>query len=217
MTRRFRFERHNDYGTIGLKPLWMPPDQADPLTGVGAAHDVLEHGPNDRVEWQGLGGSIYVRSEEYYNYRSSYNAAENIGSEFYSLFNLWRGPIPDPGKTCRVHEYAEDFIQSAVTCGCRTVTSEAKYSGDPEDVQRAVDWVSYEQQRRFIGWLRKGYRAACKRWHAYPQFKVLQTFIAIENAVDKALQHGEDYEGLDCVLLFSVQHETARIDIQEER
>jgi len=126
MTRRFRFERHEEYGTIGLKPLWMPSEQADPLTGMGAAHDVLEHGPNDRVEWQGLGGSIYVRGEAYYQRRiGNRDAAENIGSEFFSLFSLWGGEaIPDPGRTCRVDEYAEDLIQQTVGCGCRTVLSE---------------------------------------------------------------------------------------------
>jgi len=83
-------------------------------------------------------------------------------------------------------------------------------------LRQARDWTNTEQRQRFVGWLRKGYRAAIRRWQPYQQFKLLETFVAIERAVDRALISGEEYEGLDCVLHFSVQHETATIDIPEE-
>src|SRR5215510_9381522 len=127
MTRKFKVENHPEYGTLGLAPQWMQGEQDDPLTGMGVAHDVLEHGPNDEVEWQGLGGSVHVRGKSYYHQRiGNPNAAENIGSDFVGLFHLWEGQeIPDPGRTYAVREdYAEQLIQDAVREGCKMVRQE---------------------------------------------------------------------------------------------
>src|ERR1044072_3858805 len=89
-TREFVIAEHRDLGYTGLAPNWMPGHQADPLQGMGAAHDVLEHGSHDTVEWQGLGGSLWVRPEWYYSRRiGNPDRAENIASEWENLFFLY--------------------------------------------------------------------------------------------------------------------------------
>ena len=41
----FAIEMHEDYGTVGLRPVNVP--HADPLPGMATAHDMLEHFPGD--------------------------------------------------------------------------------------------------------------------------------------------------------------------------
>lgn len=217
MKRTFRIEKHEEYGIVGLAPRWMSADQRDPLTGMGAAHDILEHGANDRVEWQGLGGSIYVRGLTGYFSRSRGNndPVENVASDFVQLFHLWeRGGIPDPGTTRPLDDDdAEEMIQAIVQRGCAMVREEVKCGGG--DADEAADFCSDENKRCMTGWLRKGYRAARARWRGVGQGMLCETFMAIEREVDSFLQENECYEGQECVVSFNPR--TARVSIELER
>lgn len=211
MRRRFKIAEHEEYGYVGLAPTWMAGEQSDPMMGMGVAHDILEHGSKDVCEWQGLGGSVYVRGVSGY-FRSRIgnpDAAENIGSEWINLFNLWNGEaIPDPGRTRRVDTEAEELIQACVREGCKLVHSEV------EDNERVVEWTSSEQRRRMVGWMRRGYRACVLRWKSYDCWTLAETFRAIESAVDTFCNHeAKEYEGAEAIVSFYVDSARATVDV----
>lgn len=213
MRRRFRVAMNDDYGMLGFAPLWIKGEQADPLSGMGAAHDVLEHGSHDECEWQGLGGSVYVRGLTGYFGRTRGNPdpVENISSEFDNLFNLWQGqPIPDPGQTQPLRdERAEEMVQAVVRRGCLVVR--AACAG--LEARSARRWTNAEQQRRMIGWMRRGYRACAQRWRGRSGDELRQTFQAIEEVVDRFLRREQDLiEGTDVTLVFDVRLCEARIE-----
>lgn len=216
-SRKLKIARHEEYDLIGLAPTWMAEHQSDPLTGMGVAHDILEHGNADRVEWQGLGGTVFVRGEMYFSNRSrgNPNASENIGSEFVQLFRLWEGQdIPDPGRTRPLQdESAEELIQETVRYGCKSTREEAEYSHDDTEIRSAQHWTREEQQARMIGWMRKGYRAAVKRWRGYSQYDLMESFCAIEKAVDTFLSHHEEHIGAEVTIRFDPKRATCNIQV----
>lgn len=222
MRRKLRIEMHEEYGSLGLKPLWMPGHQSDPLMGTGVAHDVLEHGPADACEWQGLGGAIYVRANNGYFSRGRGNpdAVENIASDFNELFNLWEGqPIPTPRRRPRVQRHEAsvmDTINSIVLRGCALVVSERTYDDDVQAIAEAEQWVTAEQRQRMRDWMLLGYRACAHRWRLVDTYMVYETFIAIEDGVDTFLKHNADYEGLEVALTFDVASACVRIDLEDE-
>ncbi len=219
--RRFKLTEHPEYGGMGLAPAWMPDHQADPLGGMGCAHDVLEHGPRDRVEWQGLGGAVYVRGDDYFARRGRYNpsCAENVGSDFVQLFHLWEGAdIPEPpGGTKPLDCEAEGIIDRAVMHGCNLVRQE--FSGDDDRAKLAEAWTRTEQRRRMRGWMRLGYRAAARRWRHVQRCELVETFCKIEEAIDRFLQDdAEAYRGADVILRFDVRacEASCELDYQED-
>lgn len=197
--RRFRIAEHPDYGGLGLAPTWMAGAQSDPLSGMGVAHDILEHGPNDAVEWQGLGGSLYVRGLTGYFSRpggvGNPSAVQNISGEFHNLFQLWEGqPIPQPHKTRPLPYDAESLLQAIIAEGKASTLAECSYSGE-EAMRQAEQWLSPNQLAKMAGWMRMGYRACIDRWRPIDPYTLCETFIAIETAVDAFLKHGDDNFG----------------------
>lgn len=217
MTRRlFKLAEHPEYGGVGLAPAWMPDHQADPIGGMGCAHDVLEHGPRDRVEWQGLGGAVYVRGDDYFIRRGRYNpsCAENVGSDFVNLFHLWQGEdIPEPPR-CKplADSYEDGIIDRAVMHGCNLVRQE--FDGDGDRAKLAERWTRTEQRARMRGWMRLGYRAAARRWRHVRRCELVETFCKIEEAIDRFLQDdAESYVGADVVLRFDVRQCAASCEL----
>ncbi len=212
-TRRFKIAEHEEYGSIGLAPTWMSHDQADPLGGMGVAHDILEHGDNDTVEWQGLGGAVYIRGSQGWFGRSRGNPdpVENIASDFVNLFHLWQGEdIPDPGRTYPVED--DEMIVESVQRGARLVREEM-LGQDTKTIRLAHTWTRKEQQRRMIGWMRKGYRACARRWREIPPYDLSCLFSAIEEAVDRYLEsEAKEYEGAECEIRFNAQSITAHVE-----
>lgn len=216
-TRRFQIAKHEEYGMVGLRPTWMADHQSDPLTGMGVAHDILEHGDQDTVEWQGLGGAVYIRGEQDYFQRTLGNPdpAENIGSEFTSLYSLWEGgAIPDPGRTYPCA--GDEMIAAVIDAGCRGLRAEAPHMGGPDSPAKIRAWTSKEQQRRMRGWMRKGYRACAQRWRKYPAWKMTETFRKIEGAVDRFLKEYGEYEGSIAIVSFNPAREWAQVELEEE-
>lgn len=216
ITRDFELAENDEYGFDGLRPLWMPGHQCDPLQGMGTAHDVLEHGRNDRVEWQGLGGSVYVRSVPgYFSMRGAGNPdpVENLAAEFESLFRLWdRSWLPDPGPCQRLRdEEAEHIIVEAVRVGCAQLVDEMQYSSD-EDVAAARKWGEPEQRRRMAAWMRLGYRACRRRWRGYRDWMLRDAFAAVEEQADRALRSHAGMHGLRLRLRLDIARCRATFD-----
>ena len=61
----FKVEEHEEYGSLGFKPSWYP--NGAPLGGMTAAHDILEHFPNDNggaeSEFLALGAALWIRGD----------------------------------------------------------------------------------------------------------------------------------------------------------
>lgn len=218
MQRRFRIAEHREYGYVGLVPLWMPGHQSDPLTGMGVAHDVLEHGTHDKCEWQGLGGSVLVRGVSgYFNRKRSgnSNAAENIASDFIELYHLWEAQrIPDPGRTRKVaDDYAEEIIHEAVQEGCKLIRSELR--DQDREMADVRNWTDADQQRRMIGWMRHGYRACAHRWRDSIGW-LCDTFERIESEADTFLKDHDDYKGSIVILSFDPRRAAASFELESD-
>jgi hypothetical protein len=216
MRRTFKLKRHDDYGTIGLAPTFTADGMQDPLVGMTTAHDILEHGRNDKTEWQGLGGSVYVRGEGYFNRKGSrYSAAENLASDFIQCCHDYQGDVADPGPTRALDDdEAEEIIQEAVNKGCALVRSELRDNDD----ELARKFATDENKRRMIGWMRKGYRAARRRWQGAGQGMLEETFCAIEEAVDRFLKHEdcEAYEGATVIVQFDPRRATVNVEMERD-
>ncbi len=200
--KSFMIEKHEDSGTIGVRPIDMP--HADPLSGMAAAHDMLEHFPSDdggiEDEFQALGAAVYVRGiPGYFAQRArGHDAAENIGSEFPELFRHWAHEgfcMRRPPRTLSLaprDEHAETMIQSAVNAGIKLIRDEVDNDAD-------VDpgfWLQPEGRRSIVGWMRRGYRRAARRYAHTRDWRVCETFRQIEAKVDKLLERGgEDWVG----------------------
>lgn len=220
MTRKFFIKEHPEYGNVGLQPAWMPDTQDDPLRGMGVAHDILEHGPNDTCEWQGLGGAVYVRGEGYFDrsYRvGNPNPIENIATDFGQLFDLWEHQdIPECDERPLRDAEMQRFIAAVVTQGCKDVRSESAYR-DPETEAAAARWTRPEQQQRMRAWMTRGYRACKRRHRKYCREALTETFIAIERAVDQLLdREGQEYLGSTATISFDRESGTARAYLNEE-
>lgn len=220
MKRTFEIKRHEEYGNVGLAPRWMSADQRDPLTGMGVAHDILEHGSDDRVEWQGLGGAIFVRGETGYfsrDGRRNTDPVENIASDFTQLFHYWCGKeLPSPGKTRPLAEsWAEQMVCDVVDRGAGLVRSE--YGRDDYHAKNVRQFCSEANKEAMRGWLRRGYRAAAKRWKNVGSGMLYETFCEIEEAVDVFLKHAEGYEGHECTIDFNPATATVLVSAELER
>jgi hypothetical protein len=201
--KSFRVERHEEFDTLGVRPLDMP--HADPLSGMAAAHDMLEHFPGDdgsiADEFQALGAAIYVRGIPGYfaSGRGNPDAAENIGSDFEELYRHWAHEgfrLTDPGRTQALScERAEKILQAAVNYGFKRV----RYNSG--DMAECRGFISKHARRCIVGWMRKGYRRAAKRYTHTQDWRVCWTFQLIEARVDKLLAMASEGDQLDVVCI----------------
>lgn len=204
ITGLFVIERHEEYGEVGLRLKSRP--WFDPLGGVAVAHDLMEHFNDDdgtlAGELQALGASIYVRDFGcYFSQRGGYitEPHKHIASDMLEQVRLTldRGEheLHDPGRTRALDDdYAESEIQATLTEACRLIRAEEILDGD------LPDWLKGdEQRRRFVGWLRRGFRRARRRYrNVYAgSAGVCGAFIGAEKAIDDFLKHNSDYEGAE--------------------
>lgn len=186
----FTTELHPEYGTMGFRMRGRP--HFEPIGGMGVAHDLLEHFPNDGGDLEGelmaLGASLYVRNmDEYYANKGVHDTdpASHISSEFvqqchllgdaYTLRAINTRPLRD--------EYVESCIQNIVTRGRRLVHA---------DVGAFPVWLKTGHKAALVGWLRAGYRAAAQRYRRHKQYNVLHAFVTIEHKVDAVLRYAEE-------------------------
>lgn len=199
ISRKFRVEEHPDFGTLGLSLVGMP--WAEPFPGMAAAHDVLEHFPNDdgsiEAEYMALGASLLVRDGSNYYASKGQNRSEpyeNIGSEIVSQYHYAAQRrsffVRDPGRTLPLSDdYAEDQIQRTADESRRVLLGE--FDGDDRQ-DEAREFVSAENLARLVGWMRKGYRRAARRFAGVPSWRLLATFQDIERKADAFLAHAEE-------------------------
>ena len=204
--RRFRIERHEEYGSIGLAPVWLP-NQNEPARGMQIAHDVLEHSPKgDDCEFPAIGAALWLRGQGgYWNDRYNWNPITNLASDFPSLAHAWDNEeLPDAMRTRALDPDNERELQAVLHEGVKLTRNE-----------EAPAWSKANQQR-ILHWMRQGYRAASKRWRNYSPGQLVCAFRAIEKAVDEFLKYHEEHEGLEAELTFCLDDATARVSLVED-
>lgn len=177
--KTFTFEcaEHQEFGMNGWRMLGAP--NADPLPGMAVAHDCMEHFPDGDMgvedELMALGASIHVREFT----RNMHSLGANCGSDLRDvLAHVWYEgmSLRDPGRTLPID--CEDELDDAL----KALTDEAKYD---EDLEKRLT----PEIKRFIrGWMRRGYRAAVRRWHGVQTRSI---FDEIEREADRLLKHAE--------------------------
>lgn len=197
IVKRFVAEIHEEFGTLGLRPLDMP--HADPLDGMGIAHDVLEHFAGDdggpAAEFMALGASLWVRDHGRYFMEIGRNpdAAENIAADFPDIMgHVWYEgmslDLPVAGRRRIDDPWAELLIFDAIKAGMRNV-AEQDQSFKPEE---------REAIRRYM---RIGYRKAKRRFQHY-RGDLVDLFRRIEGAAGEALHmasEGDEIEVKVCL------------------
>lgn len=200
ITGRFICEEHTAFGELGLRPLAMP--EADPLSGMTVAHDMLEHFPDDdggvEAEFMALGASYWLRCESGYNEsrsRVDRDQAENIAADFPELFRHIRDEgftLHDPGPVEPIEdEHTDDALRRCARLGVEETEQQETYqTDDGEELdEMLVAFCSYQSVERITGWLRKGYVRATERFEDHDAFTLAETvFGTIEKRLDDWLK-----------------------------
>lgn len=184
-----------EYG-LGFKPMWVKDKQLDPLHGMGCAHDMLEHPirgfTGAEGEFMAHGAMWWVRGEPYF---TSGWAADNLNSpashisaEFPDILTRVmrrEETLHNPPDTRPVADM-EDSFGDTILQGF----SEFRLR-EEEDAFR---WLADNPSHRFrvLGWMRRGYRLARKRFAGIPQWRMTEMFRDIEEKIDIRLKHAEE-------------------------
>jgi hypothetical protein len=181
---RFTVREHEEYGGLGLAPNWYA--AGDPLGGMAAAHDILEHFPNDdgstRGELLALGAAFFVRGEAGFFGRGSsiHECWKHVASDFPTLRMRSEWHVPHCPYRARVPAHVREWIRLCV--------QEIRESL-PVECDGLVLSVSEEQNIPL--WLAKGYAMARARYANSPSVAVC-LFEEIETECDRALLHAQE-------------------------
>ena len=198
ITRLFECREHEEYGSLGWRPLWMP--MADPLQGMAVAHDVLEHQRHDdgsvEHELMALGARGFVRyAGDYFTHNNAY---ENLSSEwgFQVGYLAARGELSsfllrEPGRVPSLDDdHTDKFFRAGVADMLPYLLREYDEWTETHDVIKRDPLF----ETKAVGWLRKGYRRAKHRYGRYnlQLYNMCKLFKEIEQAADNNLQCAEE-------------------------
>ena len=208
-------EMHEEYGSLGLK--LADRHWADPFPAMALAHDILEHGANDKgsteEELIALGASLYVRDHgSYFAQKGQYRTSpgENISGDLVEQISymLNRGEslsLRSPGRTTRCEDHIEDKFDIAIR---ESVKEARERFSDPEDFP---DLFKKNELWKIRGWLRRGYRSAIKRYRGRASAGDLcWLFMQIEKEGERVLKYGD--EGMRFKFFVDVTHGRVRVD-----
>lgn len=197
----FLCEEHEDFGGLGWRPTWMP--NADPLAGMGVAHDILEHMPHTdgstEDEFKALASAWWIRGETgwfYENNPGNVNSSEDhISADFPDILNriiMGERTLPQPRKTMPLDEDTEEAFAKIITLGTNTHFEE--YEGNPG----FVHFGQSEARANILGWMRIGYRECKNRYgHSKTQnYDVAHLFTQIMTQADTYLKHATEGDSL---------------------
>lgn len=186
----FDVREHEEYGNLGLAMQGRP--WADPLGGLAAIHDMLEHMPHDKGDTEGeimaLGASLHVREHYGAVIRSGlFDPVDSIASEFrfqceYRARDRVTGPLRDPGRTERLFDDERESCVQAIAHRCKRLCLDEGV--DREDAA----WI---EPGKVIGWLRRGYRRAQRRFRGIASWQLSQVFHEAEQGFEDCLKGAE--------------------------
>ena len=206
MTRvfKFAFAEHEEHGTKGWKPDWIP--GGEPLTGIGVAHDVMEHWTNQSGSWNdelvALGAALFVRGDGGWfaaNGRSKHNDRWSVNTCSDIVEGMrkhvwqdepWVSLLSGRAGSHRLDEWNESEIEHCLNRVRQDFREEVG-----EDFNRAQWMVSDLYMQQMARLMRVGYRKAERRYrNAYAAAHV---FSQIAEKSDKLLEHADDFETLE--------------------
>jgi len=164
----FTKEDHPEYGHEGWRPVLA--FDADPLQGMGTAHDCLEHFEDDigRIhdEIQALGAAMYIRGDGgWWNRQSMVSCpGYHIAGDMPDIFRheLEGMDFKTPPKTKPLTEsWAESYIDSCIEHSREHLND--YFRNDIEEEDWTKKWIE-DNLKKLQGWLRIGYRRAKRRY-----------------------------------------------------
>lgn len=215
----FTFGEDREYGFSGWIPKFMPYENA--VTGLGAAHDILEHGLRDdgtvESELMALGVSHYIRGEQGYyvdigNVLPPEDHLAHPLSDMLKVLSARGRVLANPGITKSLWEETEEsFAEASRKC---LQLFEDEYVHQYEEAPNYAGLSKSEVQRRIVGWLRKGYRKGQARFKGHDPYSVKQLFKQLASQVDKVKNFAEEGDELQVKLNLTalsvrVQHRPA--------
>lgn len=175
---------------MGLVPTWF--DGANPTTGLGVAHDMLEHFKSDpgptEGECQALGSFLLIRAEPaHFNRNNSRSPlAGDLLGILYDIVEQSR-QMPKSRKTRPLDEFSEKLLQSGLREAFADIEGMLEEIEDEEE--RSETRTRMLSSREDIAsWIRVGYRKALRRYSNCDTYSVgRDLFKKIEKLVDELL------------------------------
>lgn len=210
--RTFTFEvaKHEEYGTLGFRPTWYK--AGDPLGGMAAAHDILEHWRNDDGSAEGelmaLGASGWIRGDG--GYTSTYGRYyDRVRDPAGDITDVWdRFIYRDRRTELRPCGLVRD---SSAIGNARDCVAEAMKTIRERMEEGTAERPSKEAQERMARWIARGYVQAQRRYRHVigGACAMASLFMEIEREADKALKHAD--EGM--LLTVAVNVKRCRADV----
>lgn len=206
-TKVFEYRKDDEYGSDGWV-LENAPKEFNTGNGRLVAHDCLEHFWDGKVDrWEdellALGAMTFIRYEtgefsSNYNPKLSDNLSGDLVNCLYFIINE-RGIKPIKTKKLDCEHLEMEFFNAVHL---------AKRELDREDVAK----IEVSQVFNIVGWLRKGYRRAQKRFG--DNFKALTMFRDIEREVDRLTKFADIGDRL--LVSFNIRRCTTKVTFLEQ-
>lgn len=191
--RTFKFLRrtHKEFGTDGW--LWdKAPSTYEPISGMGVAHDILEHFANDhgtvKDELLALGAALFVRGDGGYWANRAFgnrNPGENLAPDIVRLGIDYNG-IEEVRYPESFSKTLDDYVEEWIRKGIRSASDEVK-SLNPELLNEFRPFFSISEDL-----IRKGYRKARRRYKGIHPEELSHMFCRIEEDADELLKLSEE-------------------------
>jgi hypothetical protein len=214
ITRRFRIEKHEEFGMMGMRPLWLR--DADPYTGMAVAHDILEHFPVEpgpvEGEFMALGAAFYIRGEggywSYFMPENRNSPEKHLASDIPDIIARVRNGDQSLGTTPRTLPLSAD-IESSI--------NEILNEAGKELVDREMERLTAVERMAFAAWFRRGYRGAARRY-GVDAYSLAHLFREIELKADKILEReGKDLNGTDIDFRVNTARGTFTVETEFDR
>lgn len=207
MLRHFTMQMWDRTGTMGWQPAWLK--DGDPTTGIGVAHDVLEHLPGDtggaEAECRAIGAAYYVRGESGYFHslmhyfpnpiwHLSRFVAETLVSinEGEQTQTLLPPSKPSPPLADRNVERAFDMIAAGGVVEANKAITYDRESDEPSFGSSDANII--------LAHLRTGYRSARRRYRHLGCDFMLDIFKEITRQTASLLLEWQEYPGARLVV-----------------
>ncbi len=174
------------------------PSSYEPLGGMGAVHDLLEHPPgdagSDEEEAMAAGAMFLVRGQSGYFHqagRQETDPAVNFAGDLLDFITRPQGfelSTPPPTRASpRDDEDLDPFVDRILT-NTRALLLDHGYR------LRDGDETMFRNLR---GWIRIGYRDAKARYRKSDEYTLGHAFLRLEQDADKYLSHAEEGDELE--------------------
>jgi hypothetical protein len=200
--RNFTYARSDGDNFKGLQPAWFA--NADPTTGRGAAHDMLEHflGQKGPVEGElaAFGAFVAIRLEQGSMGNQERSEVQILASDIVSVLTdilELELPVPAP-KISRpldeTYEWADSTIDAALTLAFADVRKEWAYQGTEDSSFEHL--LTPTMRATYQAWMRDGYRRALRRYEGVDLYGLGNKFFKkIQRTLDGLLNSGSLSEG----------------------